>query len=295
MERLNHHHLYVFWIFAKHLSFTKAAKELLIAQSAVTAQVKQLENALELTLVNRENPRRVTLTEEGHKVAEYADDIFTSGRELLQWATEGALSKNRTLKVGALSGLSRNFQYEFLEPLLYQADIKFEVTSGDQKKLLKLLGEHQLDVVLTSQNASADETFKLYSHVLKVSPLVMVQKKDSFLKSKKGNRNNPTAEQQQVFIPGKQFESKSELDAHLETVNNLKVLGEIDDTALLRTLAVRSGYLVIIPEMGILNEIQNTEVVLVKKLSNIKQKFYAITRQRREPNKDVRLLIEKMG
>lgn len=290
MQRLNHHHLYVFWIFSNHSSFTKTAQELAIAQSAVTLQVKQLEEALNLNLVDRTNPRRPELTEEGRKVAEYAETIFESSRELVNWATKGTLPKKRTIRIGAISGLSRNLQFEFLEPIIRQREIRLEITTGDQQNLLRRLKEHDLDIVLTSQNANAQSHANFHSTVLKSSPLVLVTKNQG---QKAGKIDLPTLlRQSPVLIPGRQFESKPELDAYLEGFDKIHIVGEIDDTALLRVMAVRTDMVVIIPEMGISNEIENNEVVLIQRLSKIQQKYYAITRQRLHLNPDVRFLIE---
>ena len=133
VQRLNHHHLFIFWIFGKSSSFTRAAEELSIAQSAVTLQIKTLEEALGLTLVDRRNFRKPVLTNEGRRVLEYASSIFETSRELLNWATKGSLPKQLILRLGAISGLSRNLQYEFIEPLLGKPEYKFEVVTGDQK------------------------------------------------------------------------------------------------------------------------------------------------------------------
>lgn len=291
MQRLNHHHLYVFFIFSKYANFTKTAQELSIAQSAVTSQVKSLEDSLGVELVDRSNARRPELTESGRKVAEYAEIIFESSRELLNWATKGALPKKRLVRVGAISGLSRNFQYEFIQPLLTTPDLKFEIITGDQDNLLKLLFNHDLDVILTSKNVSAENKSNFHSHVLKSSPLVVVISKEKGLKHKKNL--DPFLIDSTVFIPGRHFEAKPELDAFLEKYKKIQIAGEVDDTALLRLLAVKSGSVAILPEMGIINEIENKEVIVLSKLQKIQQRFYAITRQRREPNSDVRFLIEK--
>jgi len=291
MQRLNHHHLYVFFIFAKNLSFTKTAQQLLIAQSAVTSQVKQLEQTLNLELVDRTYPRKPQLTEAGHKVAEYADSIFESSRELINWATSGALPKKRMTRIGAISGLSRNFQYEFIEPLVNERNMKFEITTGDQENLLRQLGDHQLDVVLTSKNATTDSKINFHSHVIKTSPLVIVKKKKS------GSRDLKNLDQliseNSIYIPGRNFEAKPELDAYLDKFKSIHIAGEVDDTALLRVLAIKSDSAVVIPEMGIINEIISKEVTVVARLNKVIQKFYAITRQRRDPNPDVRFLIDR--
>nr|BFD58955.1 LysR family transcriptional regulator [Bdellovibrio sp. CKG001] len=292
MQRLNHHHLYVFWIFSRTSSFTRTAEALSIAQSAVTSQIKLLEDALELNLIDRKNPRRPQITEEGRKVLEYANSIFESSRELINWATKGSLPNKRTLRIGAISGLSRNFQFEFIQPLMKDANLKFEITTGDQENLIRLLVEHKLDVVLSSRNADPDHKIQLHSHVITKSPLLLVMRKQSNNKRKKDLNSILTTHA--LFTPGSHFEAKPELDAYLEKFKQLRIAGEIDDVALLRILALRSGEVVAMPEMGIQSDLASGEVEVLLKISQIEQRFYAITRQKKEPNADVRHLIAKM-
>ena len=292
MQRLNHHHLYVFWVFSKTSSFTQAAETLSIAQSAVTSQVKLLEEALGINLIDRTNPRRPQMTDEGRKVLEYADSIFESSRELINWATKGLLPKKRLIRIGAISGLSRNFQFEFIEPLLKELDIKFDITTGDQDNLIQLLSEHQLDVVLTSRNADPDHKTQLHSHVITKSPLLFVMNKKASPRVKKDL--NSILKTHSLFIPGKHFEAKPELDAYLEKFKEIRIAGEIDDVALLRILALRSGEVVVMPEMGIRNDIESGDVIVLLKMASVEQRFYAITRQKRDPHSDVGILIVKM-
>lgn len=292
MQRLNHHHLYVFWIFAQTSSFTRAAQELSIAQSAVTSQVKALEDALGLNLIDRTNSRRPQMTEEGRKVIDYANSIFESSRELINWATKGSLPKRRSVRVGSVSGLSRNFQFEFVAPLIKDGNVKFDMTTGDQNNLIKLLSEHQLDVVLSSRNADPDQKTRFHSHVLKKSPLVFVIGKKVVQRSKKDL--NAVLSSRSLFVPGRHFEAKPELDAYLEKFKGSRIAGEVDDVALLRVLALRSGEVVVMPEMGIRGDIDTGNVEVLLKVNNIEQRFYAITRQKREPNADVRFLINNM-
>lgn len=292
MQRLNHHHLYVFWMFARTSSFTKTAESLSIAQSAVTSQVKLLEDVLGLNLIDRTNPRRPQITDEGRKVLEYADTIFESSRELINWATKGSLPKKRSIRIGAISGLSRNFQYEFIEPLIKEVDVKFEIATGDQDNLIQMLSEHLLDVVLSSRNADPDHKTQLHSHVITKSPLLFVVGKKT---APKGKRDlNSLLRAHSLFIPGRHFEAKPELDAYLEKYKGIRIAGEVDDVALLRILALRSGEIVVMPEMGIRNDIESGDVEVLLKMTAVEQRFYAITRQKKEPNADVRFLIAKM-
>lgn len=292
MQRLNFHHLYLFWRVAKDGQFNKAAENLRIAQSAVTSQIKQLEDHLGRTLIDRSNKRKTVLTAEGAAVFEYADSIFEIGSELLHWAKTDLKTKRQTIRVGAISGLSRNFQYEFLKPLLQNTEITLEVVSGDQDKLVRLMKEHALDLILSSHPVYSEGKINFHTHTLFSSPVVFVCSK----KIKTKNQSfKELIKDTSLYLPGKNFEARPELDAFLDNLNiPLKIAGLIDDIALLRLFAVQSGYIVAIPQMGIQNELNSGEVKIVEKAGRIEQRFYAITREKRIPNEVVSNLISSM-
>lgn len=264
-----------------------------IAQSAVTSQIRNLEHALGLNLLNRNNPRRPEITAEGRRVLEYAEGIFESSRELVNWATKGSLPRTQILKIGAISGLSRNLQYEFMQPRIENSDIKFEVTTGDQKNLVSMLMDHELDVVLTSRNVDTQSKVGFYTHVLATSPVIFVCHKTVKLK-RVGTIKDKLAGRI-LFTPGQNFEAKPELDAYLEGLKTpYRLAGEIDDIALLRILSLRSGAIVVTPEMGVKNDIENGDLKAIAPAGKIQQRFYAITRHKLNPNDEVRFLIETL-
>jgi DNA-binding transcriptional LysR family regulator len=63
--------LKTFRVVAEHLSFTRAAEQLHMAQSSVSAQIRGLEEELKVMLFDRIG-RRVLLTEAGRKLYDYA-------------------------------------------------------------------------------------------------------------------------------------------------------------------------------------------------------------------------------
>jgi LysR family transcriptional activator of nhaA len=292
MNWLNYHHLYYFWLLSKEGTFTKVADRLKIAQSAVSGQILQLEESLEMSLLDRSNKRRPVLTEDGRKILEYANTIFETGEELQNWARTGSNKKDTTLKIGALSGLSRNFQFEFIKPILTNPNLKIEVTTGDQEKLIKMLKDHTLDLILSSHNVVADGRITLFSHVLHSSPLIFVTSKKNKIKNKKLKDALST---RRIYLPGKNFEARPELDSFLEKLKSpYQVAGEIDDIALLRLLALKSNDIIAIPQMGVINELTSKDLIIFDSNAKISQKFYAITRQKRIPNSLISFLISKM-
>ena len=68
--------LQVFHTVARLLSFTKAAESLHMTQPAVTFQVRQLEETFTTRLFDRTH-NRISLTDAGMRVYEYADKILS--------------------------------------------------------------------------------------------------------------------------------------------------------------------------------------------------------------------------
>lgn len=155
-----------------------------------------------------------------------------------------------------------------------------------------MLGEHQLDVVLSSRNADPDHKTQLHSHVITKSPLLFVMSKRCAPKTKPDL--NSILQKYSLFIPAKHFEAKPAHDAYLDKFKSIRFAGEVDDVALLRILPLRSGEVVVMPKMGIRNDIEAKEVIVLLKMNQIEQCFYAITRQKKDPNSDVGFLLTKM-
>ena len=75
MLPFNFNHLYYFYVVGRQGSFSDAARELRISQSAVSVQVKQFESSLGHTLFDRVKSG-VELTDSGRVVYDYAERIF---------------------------------------------------------------------------------------------------------------------------------------------------------------------------------------------------------------------------
>jgi DNA-binding transcriptional LysR family regulator len=83
MRHLNYNHLLYFWTVAREGSIAKAAETLFVTPQTISGQLKLLEESIGKPLFNRIG-RRLALTESGHVMKHYADDIFTLGGELAQ-------------------------------------------------------------------------------------------------------------------------------------------------------------------------------------------------------------------
>jgi LysR family transcriptional regulator, glycine cleavage system transcriptional activator len=88
---------------ARNLSFTKAAEELFLTQSAVSRQIKALEDHLGVALFER-RPRSLILTEAGQTLYRVTTDVL----ERLQNAVDqlGSVSRTRQLSITTTTGFA---------------------------------------------------------------------------------------------------------------------------------------------------------------------------------------------
>ncbi len=104
--------LQVFHTVAKLLSFTKAAESLHMTQPAVTFQVRQLEEYFNTRLFDRTH-NRISLTEAGKRVYEYAGKIFETYGEMENAVKELTGEVSGVLIIGASTTIA-----EYMLPAL---------------------------------------------------------------------------------------------------------------------------------------------------------------------------------
>ena len=88
-----------FEAFARHRSFTAAARELHLSQPALHAQIGRLSETLGVTLYRREG-RRLWLTAEGERVLVFARESLARSRTLVQQLRGGVVEEPLVLAAG---------------------------------------------------------------------------------------------------------------------------------------------------------------------------------------------------
>ena len=226
---LNYHHLRYFWVIASEGGLTKAAARLNVAQSALSIQLRQLEENLGHPLFVRKN-RTLELTEAGRITFQYAESIFRSGEELVDTLQHGAPKNRQILRVGAVSTLSRNFQWEFLKPLRNRKNVELVLRSGSLRDLTMQLHNHAVDVVLSNQAMPRDAESGHHSHLLAEQEISLVGspalRKRSF-KFPEDFRTIP------VLLPSLQSNIRTAFDLMMDQAGiRPMIAAEVDDMAL---------------------------------------------------------------
>jgi LysR family transcriptional activator of nhaA len=280
MADLNFHHLRYFWAIAHRRSLTRAAESLHVSASALSIQLRQLEQRLGHTLFERRN-RRLVLTEAGRITLAHADTIFKSGEELLSTLRGQPAARAPVLRVGAVATLSRNFQLQWLQPVLAQGGVQVKLLSGRLNELLVQLSSHALDVVLANEAVPRDKAAGWVSHRIASQPVSLVSRRPRG-RGKSAFQFPQDLQGAPLLLPGEHSGMRAAFDLLLEEAGvHPQVLAEVDDMAMLRLLARETGALALVPPVVVADELASGRLVERCSIPQIRESFYAITAQRR--------------
>ena len=274
LDQLNFHHLFYFWRVAKLGHLTRAAEELHTSQSAVSAQIRQLEERIGEDLFAREG-RRLVLTDTGRLVLAYADNIFGLGQEMLG-RLQGRMAGTTRLRVGSVATLSRNYQENWIRPLLADPSVVLTLESGLLEDLIARLLQHQLDVVLANETVPADPTRPLHCRFLGSQSISLVGPASRW--RTQSLRIPEDLDGLDIVLPGPRHALRAQFDALCLSANvTPRLRAEVDDMAMLRLIARDSGWLAVLPEVVVQDELRAGILVTVGHSTDLQERFYAIT------------------
>lgn len=288
MLELNYHHLRYFRAVAHDGNLTRTAERLNLSQSALSIQIKQLEERLGHSLFERRG-RQLYLTEAGRIALDHADTIFSAGEELVETLKETGRTR-RAIRIGALATLSRNFQMEFLRPILGRSDVDMILRSGSTSELLGALETLNLDIVLLNQAPMADSvTPFIAQHVYQQR--VSLIGRPSY--GKPGAKLADLLGEHPVILPTLESGVRSQFEALVARLGiTPQIAAEVDDMAMMRLLAREGAGLAVLPPIVVKGELEGGTLVEFDALPGMIESFYAVTVKRRFPNPLIRPLLE---
>lgn len=277
---LNYHHLYYFWTVAREGSITKASEKLHLAQPTVSGQLKTLEESFGEKLFIRSG-RQLVLTDAGHTVFRYADEIFTIGRELVDTVRERRTDQSLRLVVGLPQVLPKLIAFRLLQPvLMMETKVQLVCREGPLMDLLSRLAAHELDVVFADSPATALVSVKAFSHALGECGIGIFGVPSLCLRYQKGI---PRSLNDAPFImPTEGTLMRRSIEQWISEAGICpEVIGEMDDTALMKVFA-EAGTGFIPAPLAITKELKSQfGLDLLLQIPNGVERFYAITLQKR--------------
>lgn len=258
----------------------KAAEQLHLARPTVSAQLKQLEKSLGDQLFEQVG-KRLVLTDFGELVFRYADEIFTTGNEL-QEALRGNLpSRPSKFVVGIPDVLPKLISFRLLRPALEMQDnVHLVCTEGKLDDLLADLAVHRLDLVLADAPVSPTVNVKAFNHLLGDCSVTLFATPEVALKYRKGFPHSMNSAP--MLLPAEKTSVRRSLDQWFQ-LNDIHphIVAEFEDSALLKVFG-QSGLGLFPAPTAIEKEIkQQYRVASVGRLDEVRERFYAISVERR--------------
>lgn len=143
----------------KYNSFTKAAEECYISQSAISQQISALENELGVTLLQRSG-RKFSLTPAGEYFYKSTLGLVNELELICSEAKRIANDRSDTLSIGYLKSYdSTAIQLAFAEFAERYPEVNISITSGNHEKLYHLLIENKADIVLNDQRRAFNKAY----------------------------------------------------------------------------------------------------------------------------------------
>lgn len=291
MEWLNYHHLFYFWRIAREGSLSRAAEQLRVSHSTLSAQLRALESSLSGPLFDRRG-RRLVLTPLGEQVASYADEIFRLGRELVDTSRGVAAERSLALRVGVASGLPPSVAYRLLSPALVPSrfrPIVFRRAMFD--RLLEELAAGRLHLVLSDVPPPETSTHRVFAHLLGASGILVYG--TAKLARELRRRFPASLEGAPLLVPTPASWLRRQIDRWLVERNlRPRLDGEFDDAALMRTAGIH-GHGVFPVREALRAEVEEAGgVQLVGRLDGIEERYYVVSTERRVRHPAVSAIVE---
>jgi DNA-binding transcriptional LysR family regulator len=159
---------------AKHRSITLAAQELMVTPPAVSKQVKQLEDMVEIKLIFR-NGNSIELTEMGQKLYKKCIRIFDQIKEMENFLEDISRAKSGVLRIGCPQSIAK-----YVIPHLISSfkktypGIRILLDQGNNSEMIKSVINHQNELALCRPRPNEKrlkvKTFRREDLVLVLSP-----------------------------------------------------------------------------------------------------------------------------
>lgn len=280
MDWLNFHHLRYFWTVAHEGGVRAAAARLHVSAPSISAQVRELEEALGERLFRRSGRRNV-LTDAGQVTLRYADEIFGLGSELMNAVKQRPTATALRLHVGVADSFPKLVTQQVLEPVFsLPQPVRLICREGKIEDLLGQLVAHRLDVVLADEPAGGSSNVKVFNHRLAESGVTFCAA--DRLASGLRKRFPQSLHGAPALLPAEGTGARRALDKWFHNTGiTPRVIAEFEDAALMNVMAMDGRGFVPVPTLVDRDAVERFSLKIVGAIDACRQEFFAITAERR--------------
>jgi LysR family transcriptional activator of nhaA len=279
-EHLNFHHLLYFRAVAREGGVVKAAEHLHLSAPTISAQIKQLEAQIGDRLFQRSG-RHLVLTDLGRTVLHYADGIFDLGEELKVAVRHGDDPLPRRMTVGLSMVVPKLIAHRLLAPAL-ELDPGFELQCIEDKpaSLLAGLATYGIDLVLSDAPRAADVAVRAFDHFLGDCGVSF------FATARLARRLAPgfpeSLDGAPMLLPTPHAALRTALEHWFQDRGiRPRAVATFDDSALAKVFGATGAGVFAAPSVIDEEVVQQYRVRLVGRTDEVRERYYAISVERR--------------
>lgn len=280
MEWLNYHHLRYFWMVAKEGTLRQAADKLAVSQPSVSAQIHLLEEALGAKLFRR-NGRRLLLTDTGQLAFGYAENIFSTGQDLLDAVRDRPGYRPMRCQVGVTDSVPKLIASRMLQPAFNLSQpMHMLCREGTIDMLLLELAGYRLDLVLADEPVSRGLHVKTFNHLLGKCGSVFCAV--SPLANRLGDRFPRSLHDAPALLPVETTPLRMALEEWFDALGvRPVVVGEFEDPAFMMVMAAEGLGFAVAPSVIARETLRHYGLKSFGSTRKCAHQYYAITAERR--------------
>lgn len=274
---LNYHHLLYFRVIAKEGSIARASEVLLVGQSALSTQLKQLEESLGQKLFERKN-KSLVITEAGKVALEYAEEIFKKGEEFIQVFNEQSLSTKSHYQIGVVASAPKVIACELLEQAQkYGDDCFITLAENTPEELIEKINKHEIDLALTNNLSvigKEDIRVKLVgsSYISVYGAKKYAKFKDGFPESLEGAP---------LILPTKHSKLRYDIEHTFHELGiHYDLIAEVQDSSVKKLMGEHGKGLIFLPEFAAKPLVKEGKLYKIGRLPQIKEEYWIMTKKR---------------
>jgi LysR family transcriptional activator of nhaA len=280
VEWLNYHHLRYFWTVARKGGVRKAAEELHVSQPSISAQLRLLEESLGQKLFRRSG-RNLVLTETGQLVLNYADEIFSAGRELMNAVKQRPGKHPVRVNIGLTDAFPKLIAFQILRAAFRsEAAVHMICREGEIGPLVSHLQAHRLDIVLADEPASSALKAKTFNHRLGRSGVTFCAVPSLAAKLR---RNFPQSlDGAPALLPTQNMGMRAALETWFDSkAIRPRLVGEFEDSALMEVCSTGGRGFTAVHTVVDRAALKHFGLRVIARVDECGTDFYAITAERR--------------
>lgn len=277
---LNYNHLLYFKTIVDCGGIVQASKVLGVGSSAISMQIKILEEYFQKYLFIRAN-RQLILTETGRMVYEYAKSIFNLGTELLTTLNDQEYGQIK-IQIGIQDCVPKNL-VSLLTTYIYEHyDAQISVYNGNLEEMTVGVAKHKFDIAVLNYPPIIKDKSVLLSKRMLRSPVVLAASPEySHLK----NKPVSAFANESFILPMGHTSLRHKIEHYFqEREIKIHVVGEAEDTIVQKNMALGGNGIIPIMEDAITSYVRTNQLMILGNLEDVYDEVWLVSAKRQISN-----------